>query len=51
MFTVIHSSYLSQECVENASLVREDEWGVSFVCSDKNKFEEMTVVRDVSLTQ
>lgn len=49
MFTAIHSSYLYLESLESAALYYKEEWGFSFVCSDKNKLEKNTVVTDVGL--
>ena len=46
MFTVIRSSYLNLEIIDDAALKCE-ECGVSFVYSDKSKLEENTVVRGV----
>lgn len=46
MFTVIRSSYLNLEIIDDTALKCE-ECGVSFVYSDKSKLEENTVVRGV----
>lgn len=43
MFTVICSSCLYLESMENAPLKQNDEWGVGFVYSDRNKPEKNTV--------
>lgn len=51
MFTVICSSHIYQENLQNASLYRKDEWGFGFVCSDENKLVRNTVVQDVSLSE
>ena len=46
MLTVIRSSYLDLEIIDDAALKCE-ECGVCFVYSDKSKLEENAVVRDV----
>lgn len=51
MFTVIRSSYIYQENLQNASHNQKDEWGFGFVCSDENKPVRNTVVQDVSLSE
>lgn len=50
MFTAIRSSFLYLESIENAPLGHEEERGVCFVCSDKNKHENNSVVRDAVLS-
>ena len=51
MFAVIRSSYVYLESLKNASLKHKEEWGFGVVCSDKNKLEGNTVVRDVGLSE
>ena len=51
MFTAIRSSYLYLESLKNASLDHKEEWSFGFVCSDKNKLERNTVVKDVGLSE
>ena len=51
MFTAIRSSYLYLESLKNASLDHKEEWSFAFVCSDKNKLERNTVVKDVGLSE
>ena len=50
MFTAIHSSYLYLESLKNAALDRKEEWGFSFVYSDKKELERNTVMKDVGLS-
>ncbi len=50
MFTAIHSSYLYLESLKNAALDRKEEWGFSFVYSDKKEIERNTVMKDVGLS-
>lgn len=49
MFTAIHSNYSYLERLINASLDRKEEWSIGFVCSDKNKLERNTVMKDAGL--
>lgn len=37
MFTAIRSSYLYLESIKKPALDHKEEWGLSVVCSDKNK--------------
>ncbi len=48
MFTVIRFSHSYLESLKLASL-EDKEWGLSFVCSDKNKIGTNTVGTDVGL--
>ncbi|MBO5472632.1 MAG: hypothetical protein J6A08_02410 [Lachnospiraceae bacterium] len=50
MFTVIHSSYLYLESLKNAALDRKEEWGFSFVYSDKKELGRNTVMKDMGLS-
>lgn len=50
MFTVICPSHFYLESLKNASLDHKEEWGFGFVCSDENKLERNTVVKDAGLS-
>jgi len=50
MFTAIHSRNLYLKSLKNAALNHKEEWGFDFVCSDKNKLERNTVMKDVGLS-
>lgn len=50
MFTAIRSSFLYLESIENAPLGHEEERGVCFVCSDKNKLGINSMVKDAVLS-
>ena len=51
MLTTIRSSYLYLESLKSAALYYKNEWGFGFVCSDKNKLERNTVVKDVGISE
>ncbi len=51
MFTTIRSSYLYLESLKSAALYYKNEWGFGFVCSDKNKLEGNTVVKDAAISE
>lgn len=50
MFKVIHPSHFYLESLRSASLDHKEERGFGFVCSDKNKLERNTVVKDAVLS-
>lgn len=50
MFTAIRSSYLYLESLKNAALDCKEEWGFSFVYSDKKELGKNTVMKDVGLS-
>ncbi len=50
MVAVIRSRHFYLESLRSASLDHKEEWGFGFVCSDKNKLERKTVVKDVVLS-
>lgn len=51
MFTTIRSSYLYLESLKSAALYYKNEWSFGFVCSDKNKLERNTVVKDAGISE
>ncbi len=50
MFKVIRPSHFYLESLRSASLDHKEERGFGFVCSDKNKLERNTVVKDAGLS-
>lgn len=50
MFTVIRTSYLYLESLNNTALERKEEWCFSFVHSDKKVLGKNTVMKDVDLS-
>lgn len=50
MFTAIRSSYLYPESIKKPALDHKEEWGLSVVCSDKNKLAANTVGMDAGLS-
>lgn len=49
MFAVIRKRYFYLESLRNAALDQK-EWGIGFMCSDKNKLDGNAVRKDGSLS-